>query len=715
MHHPSPNGRPPGSSVFHFYRKGGSVLDTSSKLDRPSVRRLVILGVLFLLIFGVFAVRLYTIQITEHDAYQKLADGGSRLTLPIAASRGEIRDRNLNPLVVNQTAYAVVFDYNYFPTGTSDEARDRQNALILDLCALLTEAGESWNDTLPLTATAPYAFAEERESSVAALKKTLRLGDYATADNCMAALIEKYHLEAYDAPSQRLLAGIQYEMTTREFGAFNAFTFSSGVSKETSYLISENTTRFPGVDIQTTAVRQYVSGTTAPHLIGTVGPMYAEDYAALKDQGYALNDTLGKSGVEAAFESSLRGTAGKRVLTKDSTGRVIGSQESVSPVPGSTVVLTLDSDLQAAAQQILADKIAELRARPSGNGSSFLNNGHDVTSGAVVVLDVKDGGVLAAATSANYDLSTYTENYTALLNDPEKPLFNRALYGAFACGSTMKPCIAVAALSEGIITPTSTYSCGYTYNRFSSSGLTLHCMHSHGSINVFTALQKSCNIFFYEAGLNLGIERMNAYSTKFGLGQRTGIEVGESAGVLAGPEHSASVGRTWTPGDTATAAIGQSDNLFTPIQLAAYAMTLANDGVRYETHLLHSLLSYDGVVQAYEPKVAATLEMSQETIDAVRAGMIAVGKSGGTAASAFARAPYTIACKTGTAQVSRAKSDHGAFIGYAPADDPQVAIAVVLENGTSSPSAAVARAVLDAYFDVENESAGDLAFGQLLP
>lgn len=685
-------------------------MDERVKTGRPSTHRLVALIVALMVVFGAFAVRLYRIQIVEHEQYAKLADGGSTLTLPIAASRGEIIDRDLNPLVVNRTAYAVVFDYNYFPAGTSDEARDKQNALILELTGLLTGAGENWNDTLPISAAEPFTFLEERDSSVAALKTALRLADYATADHCMAALIERYRLETYTPAEQRLLAGVQYEMTVREFSAFNAFTFSSGVSKETSYLISENTDRFPGVDIQTTAVREYVSGDTAPHLIGTVGPMYAEDYAALKDQGYALNDTLGKSGVEAAFESALRGTAGRRVLVKNSAGTVTDSYESESPVPGNTVVLTLDSDLQDAAEQALAEKIAELRARPD---TSY--NGHDVSSGAVVVLDVSDGGVLAAATWPNYDLATYTENYNTLLSDPDRPLFNRALYGAFACGSTMKPGVAAAALEEGIITPTATCTCRYAYSKFAASGLILHCMDSHGSINVVTALQKSCNIFFYETGLALGIEKMNTYSALFGLGQKTGIEVGESAGVLAGPARSAAQGRTWTPGDTATAAIGQSDNMFTPIQLAAYAMTLANDGVRYKTHLLHSLISYDGaVVQMYEPEIAATLNLSQETIDTVRAGMVAVGKSG-TASYYFANTAYTVACKTGTAQVSNVESDHGVFIAYAPAEDPQVAIAVVLENGTSGPSAAVARTVLDAYFNVEEEGVSDLPFEVLLP
>lgn len=683
--------------------------------DTLSWRRLVALGLVVLFIFGAYAVRLYRIQIVEHDYYHEQAQGGSTLTLPLAASRGEIVDRDLSPLVVNRTAYAVVLDYNYFPAGTGEEARDKQNAIILDLTALLAEAGEDWNDTLPIGPTAPYAFLEERESSIAALKKTLRLADYATADNCMAALIETYHLEHYAPEQQRLLAGVQYEMAVRQFNAFNAYTFSSAISKETSYLISEHTERFPGVDIQTTAVRDYVSGETAAHLIGTVGPMYAEDYAALKDQGYALNDTLGKSGVEAAFESALRGTAGSRVLIKNAAGAVIDSYESAAPTPGDTVVLTLDAALQNAAQQALAKKMEELRQKPATSGGKFLNNGHDVSSGSVVVLDVATGGVLTAASWPGYNLATYMEDYTDLLADPDKPLFNRALYGAFACGSTMKPGVALAALNEGIITPTSTYSCRYAFDRFSASGLILHCMGRHGNLNVVTALQKSCNIYFYETALALGIEKMNAYSTAFGLGQKTGIEVGESAGVLAGPAHSESVGRVWLPGDTAGAAIGQSDNLFTPLQLATYAMTLANDGVRYKTHLLHSLLSYDGTVaETYQPQVMATVEVSQEALDTVKKGMVAVGTSG-TASYYFRHAPYTVACKTGTAQVAANKSDHGVFIAYAPAEDPVVAIAVVMENGTSSASTAVARQVLDAYFNAADEGVADTPYEELLP
>lgn len=680
-----------------------------------SLRRLIALISLFVLVFSVFAVRLYRVQITEHAFYREQARGGATLTLPVAASRGEILDRDLTPLVANTTAYAVVLDYNYFPAGTDEEARAKQNNVIRALADLLTARGEEWNDTLPITHSAPFAFLEGRDTSVAALKRKLRLAEYATAENCMAALSRRYHLEGYTTAEQRLLAGVQYEMEVREFSAFTPYVFSSAVSKETSYLISENTTDFAGVEIQTAAERDYVAGRTAAHMLGTVGPIYAEEYAALKEQGYALNDTLGKSGVEAAFEQVLRGTAGRRVLVKDADGVVVNAYEQAAPVPGDTVVLTVDAALQTAAQQALAETITEMRELPATSGGRFLNNGHDIASGSVVVLDVANGGVLTAASWPDYDLSAYTANYADLLNDPDKPLFNRALNGAFACGSTMKPGVAMAALNEGVITPNSTFTCRYAYDRFSASGLTLHCMGRHGSIGTVTALQKSCNIFFYDTALELGIDTMNRYSSQFGLGEKTGIEIGEISGVLAGPAHSAAVGKTWMPGDTAGAAIGQSDNLFTPIQLAAYAMTLANDGVRYKTHLLHGLLGYNGTLKSdYEPQIAAQLSLSQEAIDTVRRGMVAVATSG-TAAGYFRRTAYMVACKTGTAQVGSNRSDHGVFIAYAPAEAPQVAVAVVMENGTSKASVSVARRVLDAYFNAADDGVADAPFGELLP
>lgn len=661
---------------------------------RRAITLVGLVGAVFLL----FAVRLYQLQITEHAAWREQARGNAELTLTVSPTRGEIVDRHLTPLVANAAAYAVEVDYNYFPKGSSAAARARQNAVIRDLTALLSACGEGWNDTLPISETAPYTFSDGRENSVAALKRSLRLAEDATASDCMAALCVRYHLQEYTPLEQRRVAGVQYEMNLRAFGAFTPYAFAA-VSKETSYRISENTARLPGVTIRTTAVRGYVGGRTAAHLLGTVGPIYAEEYAALKEQGYALNDTLGKSGVEAAFERELRGVAGRRALIKDTDGTVLQDRVEVPPTPGYTVVLTVDAALQSAAQEALGATVATLRERPATSGGTFLDNGHDVASGAVVVLDVADGGVLTAASWPDYDLSTYTAEYPALLADADKPLFNRALNGAFACGSVMKPAVALAALNEGVITPATTVTCRRIYDRFSAVGLTLRCLSRHGTRTVASALADSCNVFFYETGLSVGIDEMNRYAALFGLGERTGIEIGEASGVLAGPAHSAAVGKPWMPGDTAGAAIGQSDNLFTPIQLAAYAMTLANDGVRYKTHLLHSLVAYDGtVVRRHTPQIAAEAALSPAAIATVREGMVAVGTDG-TAARYFRHTPYTVACKTGTAQVAGRRSDHGVFIAYAPAEAPQVALAVVMENGTSAAAATVARTVLDAYFE----------------
>lgn len=676
-------------------------------------RRAVALVAVVALVFGAYALRLFQIQIVEGDEYARIAQGQSSTTLSIAASRGEILDRYLRPMSVNRTTLSIVFDYAFFPRGLEAGQRKLQNDIILKLTSLLTKAGEEWNDTLPITRTAPYAFEKDREDSVAALKARLRMAEYATADNCMAALVKQYKLEGYSQEEQRICAGVQYEMTeVRKFAIKNPFTFSNDVSKETSYRILENNQEFPGVDIEAVPVREYASGEIASHVIGTVGPIYAEEYEKLKEKGYALNDIVGKSGIESVMEDELRGTAGTRTLVKDATGKIVDQYESKAPVPGNSVVLTLDSNLQDAAQKALDKQIKALRAQT--NKTKL--NGHDVRSGAAVVIDVADGGVLACASWPFYNLATYTQDYANLLADPDNPLFNRALNGAFPCGSTMKPCVAMAGLCEHIITPTDTpVFCNRKYMFYASSHFTPGCLGYHRSLNVVGALAKSCNVFFYDLGRRLTIEKMNEYSKQFGLGQKTGIEIGEAQGVLAGREHSAAIGQTWTAGKTVLAAIGQDDNLFTPIQLAAYAMTLANDGVRYKTHIIQAIRSYDGQETPVEKETVVKMSLTKEAIDTVRKGMIEVVKSG-TAASRFRGVNYTVAAKTGTAETGyKTRSDHGVFIAYAPVEKPEVAVAVVLENGTSGPSASVARDILDAYFSSKSAGMQPTPPEQLLP
>ncbi len=453
------------------------------------------------------------------------------------------------------------------------------------------------------------------------------------------------------------------------------------ISDKTAAILRENPSIYAGLNTELVPIRTYEAGEVAAHILGTVGPVYAEEYEALKAKGYHLTDRVGKSGIEAALEDELRGEDGVRITRAD--GRVT----TQAAVAGLSVELTLDSVLQQRAQAAVTDTMTALQQNTEPL------SGQDVKSGSVVLLDVKDGGVLICASCPTYDLSTYSAQYTALANDTRKPLFNRALYGTYPCGSVIKPAVAIAGLTEK---RTVACRCDGVYRYYESVGFAPKCMGRHGAVDTVTALQKSCNVYFMELGRLLGIDTLNRYAAAFGLGQKTGIEVGEAQGVLASPD---TKNGAWVAGDTCQCAIGQMDERFTPVQLAAYAMALANGGVRYRVHLVRRLLTYDGTVERiYEPDVLSTVSMSDEANRTVREGMEQVVKKGGTAYEAFKGASYTLAAKTGTAQNGSTRSDHGVFIAYAPADQPQVALAVVMENGTSAAATTVARQVLDAYF-----------------
>ncbi|MBR2338097.1 MAG: hypothetical protein IKA63_01375 [Clostridia bacterium] len=651
--------------------------------------RLVALPLLLTAIFGVYGARLVQIQIIDGNHYAALAQQYRTTTVTETASRGELLDRNGQPLAVNRAGFALVLDSVWFP-------RERQNEILASLIRLLSDAEEAWNDTFPLTTDDPPSFVQGREGGIAALKQRWKLPAAVDAAAVMTAAVERYGLQGYDAALQRRLAGVRYTMETAGFNAATPYTFAADVSRVTAAVVGENRDTYTGVTAQATPIREYRCGTVGAHLIGTVGPIYAEEYAARAAQGYRMTDTVGKSGLEAALEDTLRGTQGTRVLTWNNDGSLRQSQVTQQATAGDSVVLTLDSALQLSAQTAIEEQMAALRAQSDDEPC----NGQDVRSGSAVLLDVHDGGVLVCASCPGYDLSTYREQYTALASDESSPLFNRALFGTFPCGSVIKPAVAVAGLENAVFTANrALITCDGTYHHYEEVGFAPKCMGRHGAVTLTQALRRSCNVYFYEAGRLLGIDRMNHTLSAFGLGQKTGIEIAEATGVLASP---ATKNGTWVAGDTCQCAIGQMDQRFTPLQLAAYAMTLANGGTRYRTHLVAYTRRYDGTVQqVYEPQVLAQVPMSASTAAAVRQGMCAVVKRGGTAHEAFEDAAYTLAAKTGTAQNSPTRSDHGVFIAYAPVEAPQVALAVVMENGTSAAASAVARQILDAWYEQE--------------
>lgn len=670
--------------------------------------------------FALFFADLFRIQVVHAEDYstQKVALRSSETT--VKAARGEILDCNGVPLVTNEQVNSVVLDASYFP---STKEQTRRNEILYTLIRLCEAAGVEWNDNLPLVfdGNGNIQYKENADSDITFLKSrdVLHLNSYATAQNCFDSLVEKFSLQEYSAQDARKIASVCYSLKKISFSAANPFTLADDVPNELAAKLKENSAELAGVDIRVTTRRKYADGTVAPHILGVVGKLNAEEYTTKKSaydeasanealsaaekqtlslRAYAMDDTIGKFGIESAMEDYLRGTNGVMTTTTDAEGNK-DSEITTAPVDGNAVILTIDSAFQKQVQDALA---------------AFIQNYRDKESipavGSAVVLDVKSGAVLACATYPSYNLSTYYDDYSTLAADKSSPLWNRALLSTYEPGSTMKPAIALAGLEEGIVTESSTFRCTRFYTQYSTEN-PFKCTGHHGNIDVREALNQSCNIYFYETGRLLGINKMNEYCTRFGLGQKTGVEIPESAGVLASIPYREAHGGIWYPGDTVQAAIGQSDNLFTPIQLANYAATIANGGTRLQAHFVKSVKSADYKETLLENNgtVLNETNISANSIRIVKEGMLRYG----TRISAFKNLPVQVAAKSGTAE-SKAKVSgkivdglNGFMISFAPYDDPEIAVAIAIENLNSGSATAVLMAdIYKAYFNTtENYTA----------
>ncbi len=686
------------------------------------VRTGILIGV-FILVLLLFSLRLMQLQVVEGEALTAQIEQGWTDTQTIKAARGQIFDRNGRPLAANAVGRDVVINMAYMGDSSVNE-------VVLQLIGIMEEAGEEWIDNLPITSQAPFRFLDEEAyaTQIARLKEAVGAQPYATAEDVCALLREKYGLEELDDTQFRQVAGVRYEMERRGFNMRTPYTFATDIRMETVPLIKEQSYLIPGVDVVETPIRQYVSGDIAPHLIGQVGPLYAEQWNAAEkemtedgnvvahigEHTYLMNDTIGISGVEQAFEDYLRGQDGQRVIVRNNRGDVIDVVEEQPAVPGNSVVLTIDAQLQKVAQDALANKIHmmqnDLVTYPEGEG-------HEVDAGAVVVLDIKSGELLAAATYPSYNLATYQEDYAQLALATPEPLFNRALSASYRPGSTFKPAVALASLAEGVINRESTVLCTGQYTRFDD--YQPMCEGVHGQVNVIGALNGSCNLFFYDVGYNLGIDKIDEYTALMGLGVSSGLELPENPGQVASPTLKAQLHTgdetEWRPGDVIQAAIGQGDTMLSPLQLANYTATLANDGQRMEVTILKSVKSYNLEEEVYdhEPTVASTIQADQSAFDTVREGMVSVARQG-TARGTFANYALDVAAKTGSPQTPQ--GINSVFIAYAPADDPEIAVAVVLEKGWEGYTGApVAKEIFDAYFFSDSsKNAEPVDYGTLL-
>ena len=675
---------------------------------KTAVRRMMLLIAVAAVIIGLYGFRLIFLQLVNGDSFTAQATNTTDYKFTVTAARGDIVDSKGERIASSTTGYSVVL--NKLLMGDED-----LDTMLQKIVGLLGKNGESWNDSLLIgqpDAAGHYEFTAASDNAaeqkaLAAMKDNLGLQQYATADDVMEKLVEDYDLADFSLYWQRVLSGIHYEMQLQAFSNVNNFVMAENVSEATVATIKENSLSLPGVEIVETSTRSYEQGTVLPHVLGRVGKITAEKWKVtdengqvtypLKEKGYNMNDIIGISGLESAYEDELRGKDGVETITRNSDGVIVNTALTTVPEPGHTVQLTIDSEFQKAVDQALAKNVEWIK--------NTYADSKQANAGAVVVIDVKTGGVLAASNYPSFDQNLYAAQYSEYSADENMPLFNRALQGLYTPGSTYKPSVAVAGLDTGLLNRNSTVNCTrvYTYYKDYRPRCAQHG-HGNGPIDVINAIKWSCNIFFYDVGRRLTSDVYDAYAYKLGLGQRTGVEVSEALGHLTTKNDS-----NYTESLDIQAAIGQGNTAVTPIQLATYAATLANRGTRYRTHFVKAILDSNTgeTLQETQPEVMDVVEDKGETFDLVREGMKGVAQT----IPALAAYPYTIACKTGSPQRSEGyyvgstykHYTNAAMIAYGPAEDPEIAIGVVVEyGGAGARTGQLVADIFNAYYAMKD-------------
>lgn len=676
---------------------------------KTAIRRMCVLVAAACILMLLYGLRLIFLQLVNGDDFRSQATNTTDYKFTVTAARGDIVDSRGERIATSVTGYNVVL--NKLLMGDED-----LDGMLQKIVELLRANGENWNDTLLISqpdAAGNYTFTAEEGSTrdqkaLAAMKDNLGLQQYATANDVMEKLVEDYDLASYPLSWQRTLGGIHYEMQLQAFSNVNNFIMAENVSEATVATIKEHSLSLPGVEIVETSTRSYEQSTVLPHVLGRVGKITAEKWKVtdengqttypLREKGYNMNDIIGISGLESAYEEELRGKDGVETITRNSDGVIVDTALTTVPEPGHTVQLTIDSRFQKAVDKALAENI-DMINRVYNTGSM------KAAAGAAVVLDVKDGSVLAASNYPSFDQNLYATQYSEYSADESLPLFNRALQGLYTPGSTFKPAVAIAALDTGLINRYSTVNCTrvYTYYKDYRPKCTQHG-HGNGPIDVVNAIKWSCNIFFYDVGRRLTSDVYDAYAYKLGLGQRTGVEVSEATGHLTTKNDS-----NYMESLDIQAAIGQGNTVVTPVQLATYAATIANRGTRYRTHFVKAILDSNTgeVLQETQPEVMDVIEDKGETFDLIQQGMIGVSQT----ISALANYPYTIACKTGTPQRSEGYYSGSSYrhytnttmIAYGPTEDAQIAIGIVVEYGGGGARAGNLMAdIFNAYFAMQD-------------
>ncbi len=727
---------------------------------RENQLRYFAVGIFFCAVCMVYVGWLIYLQVAGQD-YYTMAQPTTYVTrtVPIQACRGEIYDRNGVPLVTNRYTYDLQLDYSSFPSKETERnemllgllsAGERHGAEPVGLGGLpfvVNEAGGGLTVSFRedfFTGGARYRrfvalieglhvdYGTEEDADVvsplvmgrgvvAYTGTDAEIGIIArdradalpTADRCLQALLERYGLITWASRSDTVgsltysvektitLLTRRLDMELTDFSAAAPYDLFENISLAMVSHVEESWAR--GIRIHTKATRQYEYPGYGSHILGTVGKIDSARLDYYTEQGYAMDAIVGKSGVESAFETWLRGIDGVMTITEDTYGNIVKTEITKEPVAGHNVYLTIDIGMQMAAEIALAETIARIREEADPDNPL---SGEDASKGALVATQVDTGAVLAMASYPTYNLATLGRDIGLLNSDENAPMLNRALQGTYAPGSTFKVGVAAAALEaeviekDTIIDAKGTYE---VYDDYQPKCWVVAHGGAHGKISIIEAIQESCNYFFFEVGRLLTIDKLNDYMKNLGLGEPTGIELYEKSGILAGPDYRDENGLgKWSPGDTLQAAIGQSDNLFTPLQICMYTTTLLNKGIRYSAHLLDRVTEYEGeAVFTTTPTVLSEHPISDEIYGILQEGMKNV-MDNGSAARIFAGYPITVGGKTGTAQVYSTKSDNALMTAFAPYENPDIAVTCVIEQGYSGTKAGYAiKDVFDHYFGID--------------
>ena len=699
------------------------------------LRARILLG-LFAFIMVLYAMRLFNLQIISTDGNTDNTTYYTTVTT-VRAARGDILDRNGKVLVGNRASYDLVF--NHFVIKSADN----RNEYLYTLLKKCEELGVEHQDHLPVTTTRPFEYTLSDYSTAWQGYYQNYMSDRSWDPDVTAPLLIEKMRELYKIPAEwteeeaRAVIGLRYEFDLRGVTKLPSYVFISDVDSENLAAILELNT--PGLMVESSTVREYHT-TYGAHILGYMGAMTDAEWQENQELGYSMDADVGKSGFEQAFETYLHGIDGQRLDKVTKEGTIVSQQylEGKEPVAGNNVETTIDIDLQKVAEDALAKRMKELTDPNINTGGE--GEGIDAQGAAVVVMKVKTGEILACASYPTFNLATMKEDWDAINSDDLKPLFNRAFGATYAPGSTYKMCTLVAAM-ENVYGPTNPmagqpiYAPGETIY---DTGVFSHddfpdfhptCLFysssygSHGDLTAQDALKVSCNLFFYELGYRMTIDMMDETAKGFGLGEPTGIELTEKVGWRANEaskkaSYKNSADAAWNGGDRVLCAIGQSENRFTPLQLAVYTCTLANQGTRYRATFLNRVTSsdYRTLVYSNSPEVVSKMNISDTTYNTYVDGMRrVVTMIGGTATTCFGGpkdedntqwpSKITVCAKTGTAQHSSGGSDHGVFVCFAPMDDPQVAIAIFGEKTAHGSSMApVAEPILKAYFEMVDAS-----------